>query len=229
VPPSLRHSADPRDPEDLRVVLADDHPLFRAGLRALLDAHPGMQVIVEVDDGLGAVEAARTENPDVVVMDASMPGMNGVEATSRIATEQPGVKVLCLSMHSDRFFVEGMLRAGASGYVLKECVFDELIAAIHAVVGGQVYLSPGLADSVLKDYRAEGERGESSALDRLTPREREVLQLLAEGHTTQDIAGRLYVSAKTTHREHLMQKLNTRSVAGLTKLAIREGLTSVEE
>lgn len=215
----------------LRLLLADDHRIFRAGLRSLLDAQPDVEVVAEVEDGLGAVEAARKQKPDVVVIDVSMPGMNGLEATRRITAEGPGVKVLCLSMHSDKRFVATALRNGARGYLLKECALADLLTAIHAVVAGQIYVSPGLADAVLEGYRAEEGGGDSSALSLLTPRERQVLQLLAEGHTARDIAARLHVSVKTvgTHREHLMQKLGTHSLAGLTKFAIRQGLTSVEE
>jgi DNA-binding NarL/FixJ family response regulator len=213
----------------IRILLADDHPIFREGVRSLLDSQPGVEVVAEVEDGAGAVEAARTQKPDVVVIDVSMPGMNGLDATLRIIAEEPDTKVLCLSMHSDRRFVDAALRSGARGYLLKECALEELATAIQAVVAGQIYVSPRLADTVLAGYRADG--GERSALDLLTPREREVLQLLAEGHSAQDIASRLYVSVKTvgTHREHLMQKVKTRSLAGLTKFAIREGLTSAED
>jgi DNA-binding NarL/FixJ family response regulator len=213
----------------LRLVLADDHPIFREGVRSLMDSQPGVEVVAEVEDGVGAVEAALAQKPDVVVIDVSMPGMNGLDATLRITAEAPEVKVLCLSMHSDRRFVDAALRSGARGYLLKECALEELVSAVHAVVAGQIYVSPRLGDAVLAGYRAEGSA--PSALDLLTPREREVLQLLSEGHSAQDIAARLYVSVKTvgTHREHLMQKLGTRSLAGLTKFAIREGLTSAEE
>jgi len=213
----------------IRLVLADDHPIFRAGLRSLLKTQPDVEILAEVEDGLGAVEAARTQKPDIVVIDVSMPGMNGLEATRRITTEAPRVKVLCLSMHSDQRFVDAALRSGAHGYLLKECALEELVMAIRAVLAGQIYMSPRLGDVVLTGYRAEGH--ESSALSLLTLREREVLQLLAEGHPAIDIATRLCVSVKTvgTHREHLMQKLGTHSLSGLTKLAIREGLTSAEE
>lgn len=215
----------------LRLLVADDHPIFRQGLRSHLEAQPGMQVVAEVGDGFGAVEAARAQQPDVVVIDVSMPGMNGLEATRRITAEAPEQKVLFISMHSDKHFVDSALRAGAHGYLLKECALEDLVTAIHAVLAGQVYVSPSLGDAVLEGYRAEGNGGEHSALDKLTPREREVLQLLAEGHSARDIAERLNVSVKTvgTHREHLMQKVDTHSLAGLTKFAIREGLTSSEE
>ena len=213
----------------LRLLLADDHPIFRAGVRSLLDAQPDMEVIAEFEDGAGAVRAARKHTPDVVVIDVSMPGMNGLEATRRISAEAPGIKVLCLSMHTDSRFVKAAFKSGARGYLLKECALEELVAAILTVAASQVYVSPGLADTVMDGYGAVG--SESSSLDLLTPREREVLQLLAEGHPAVDIASRLKVSVKTvgTHREHLMQKLDTHSVAGLTKFAIREGVTLLEE
>jgi len=213
----------------IRLLLADDHPIYRAGLRLLLEKQPDVEILAEFGDGLGAVEAARTQKPDLVVIDVSMPGMNGLEATRRITAESPRVKVLCLSMHSDRRFVDAALRSGARGYLLKECALEQLVSAIRAVLAGQIYVSPGLGDVVLDGYRAEGHVG--SALSLLTSREREVLQLLAEGHATIDIAKRLCVSVKTvgTHREHLMQKLRTQSLSGLTKFAIREGLTSAEE
>ena len=213
----------------LRLLLADDHPIFRAGVRSLLDAQPDMEIVAEAEDGAGAVEAARKHKPGVVVTDVSMPGMNGLEATRRITTEAPGIKVLCLSMHTDSRFVKAAFGSGARGYLLKECALEDLVAAVHAVSAGQLYVSPGLADTVMEGYGAEG--SESSALDLLTPREREVLQLLAEGHPAVDIASRLKVSVKTvgTHREHLMHKLGTHSLAGLTKFAIREGVTLLEE
>jgi DNA-binding NarL/FixJ family response regulator len=213
----------------LRLLLADDHPIFRAGMRSLLDAQPDIEIVAEAEDGVGAVGAARKHKPDVVVIDVSMPGMNGLEATRRITAEAPGIKVLCLSMHTDSRFVKAAFKSGARGYLLKECALEDLVVAIRAVVASQIYVSPGLADTVLEDYGAEG--SETSVLDLLTPREREVLQLIAEGHPAVDIASRLKVSVKTvgTHREHLMQKLDTHSLAGLTKFAIREGVTLLEE
>jgi DNA-binding NarL/FixJ family response regulator len=212
-----------------RILIADDYAITRAGVRAVLQGQPDVEIVAEVSDGLGAVEAARTLKPDIAVIDISMPGMNGLEATRRIIVAAPGVKVLCLSMHSDPRFVDAALRSGAHGYLLKECALEDLVSAIHAVIASQIYVSPGLAAAVLGGYGAlEGKR---SALSRLTPREREILQLLAEGYSGRNIAERLHVSVKTvgTHREHLMRKLGTDSVAGLTKFAIREGLTSPEE
>ncbi len=213
----------------IRIVLADDHPIFRRGLRSLLDAEPGVKVVAEVGEGIGAVEAVRTQKPDVVIIDVAMPGMNGLESTRRILDERSEVNVLCVSMHSDKRFVESAFRNGARGYLLKECALEDLVAAVRAVVAGQIFVSPGLANKALGGYNAQ--ESEGSALSALTPREREVLQLLAEGHSTSDIAKRLHVSGKTvsSHREHLMQKLGTHSLAGLTKFAIREGLTSADQ
>jgi DNA-binding NarL/FixJ family response regulator len=213
----------------LRALIADDHPIFRAGMRSLLDTQSGVEIVAEVADGLGAVEAARTQKPDVAVIDISMPGMNGLDATLIITDEIPGTKVLCLSMHSDPRFVDAALRSGAHGYLVKECAPDELVSAIHTVAAGGIYLSPSLGDAVLANYRAG--KHELSTLSELTQREREILQLLAEGQSTRDIADRLHVSVKTvgTHREHLMHKVGTHSLADLTKFAIREGLTSAEK
>ena len=212
-----------------RILLADDHELFTEGLRSLLNAQPDMEVIGEARDGRAAVEQAAAMTPDVVVMDLSMPGLNGIEATRRITADCPGVKVLCLSMHDESRFVEGALDAGASGYLLKDCALEELGRAIHTVIADQVYLSPGIAGTVVEAYKnGASKRADSSVFSLLTEREREVLQLLAEGLPTREIAERLHVSAKTigTHREHLMAKLDIHSVAGLTKYAIRENLTS---
>lgn len=213
----------------LKILIADDHPIFRAGVRSLLDTQSRFEIVAEVADGLEAVEAAQEQKPDVSLIDVSMPGMNGLEATLHITGENPATKVLCLSMHSDPHFADAALRSGAHGYLVKECAPEELVSAIHAVVAGGIYVSPGLGDAVLESYRKGG--CEFHSLPGLTLREREVLQLLAEGQSTQDIAKRLHVSVKTvsTHREHLMHKVGTHSLAGLTKFAIREGLTSVEQ
>ena len=213
----------------LSILIADDHPIFRAGIRSLLESQTSFEIVAEVADGLDAVEATQEQKPDVVVIDVSMPGMNGLEATLHITGENPRTKVLCLSMHSDPRFADAALRSGAHGYLIKECAPEELVGAIRAVVAGGIYVSPSLGDAVLESYRNGG--CELSSLSGLTLREREVLQLLAEGQSTHDIAERLHVSVKTvgTHREHLMHKVGTHSLAGLTKFAIREGLTSVEQ
>ncbi len=221
-------STDPTAPGSVRVLLADDHQLFLEGLRALLGEQPGIVVVGEAANGRQAVAAARNLEPQIVVMDLSMPGMNGIEATRRIVRELPDVKVICLSMHSEARFVEAALEAGAAGYLLKDCASDELLSAVETVSAGKTYISPSIAGLVVTALRSR-ER-QSTAFTLLTQREREVLQLLAEGHSTKEIAEHLGVSIKTvgTHREHIMQKLDIHSIAGLTKYAIGEGLTSAE-
>lgn len=215
----------------LRVVLADDHQVIREGLRNLIDEQDNMEVIAEASNGREAIDLCDEHNPDVVVMDVAMPDLNGIEATRQIVSDCPNTKVLALSMHADKHYAAGMLGAGAVGYVLKDCAFDELAEAIRQVAGGGSYLSAEIEGVVLRDYveRLSGEGGES-AFSVLTDREREVLQLVAEGHTTKQIAGDLHVSVKTveSHRQNIMDKLEIRSIAELTKYAIREGLTSLD-
>jgi two-component system, NarL family, response regulator NreC len=213
-----------------RVLIADDHKIVREGLKALIDKQESMQVVAEADNGLEAVRLARKLQPDVVIMDLGMPQMNGIEATREVTAREPGIKVIALSMHSDKRFVLQMIKAGASGYLLKDSAFEELITAIKTVVSNQSYLSPKITDVVIKDYLQTLSKGDVSAFSVLTAREREVLQLLAEGRSTKEIAASLNVSVKTveTHRQQIMDKLNIRSVAELTKYAIREGLTSLE-
>ncbi len=214
----------------IRIVIADDHRIVREGLRGLLEAQPDMAVVAEAGDGRSALRLVLEHSPSVVVMDVSMPDLNGIEATRQIVGRVPGVRVLALSMHCDGRFVAGMLGAGAAGYLPKDCATEELVAAIRTVVANQIYLSPAMAQIVVKDYVASLGRDPATALSVLTPREREVLQLIAEGTTVKEIAAKLYLGAKTveTHRQHLMEKLGVRSIADLTKYAIREGLTSVE-
>jgi DNA-binding NarL/FixJ family response regulator len=190
-----------------------------------------MEVIGEAENGRKALKMAEKIRPNVVIMDVTMPDMNGIEATRKMLTEVPGVKVIALSMHSDRRFVLGMLEAGASGYLMKDCAFDELAKAVRSVATGQTYLSPSIADVLVKGYLDKVNEKISVARSPLTEREREILQLLAEGRSSKEIAAHLGVSVKTveTHRRNMMQKLNMRSVAELTKYAIREGLISVED
>ncbi len=190
-----------------------------------------MEVIADAEDGRTTVNLAKKLCPDVVVMDITMPEMNGIEATRQILSENPHTKVIGLSMHSDLRFVVEMLKAGASGYLLKECAFEELVNAIHAVMKGQIYLCPPIAKAVTEDYLHRlSPTNTSSVYTILTPREREMLQLLSEGKTTKQMAYILGVSGKTveTHVQNVMKKLSLRSLAELTKYAIREGLTSVE-
>jgi len=215
-----------------RILLADDHAIIRQGLCALLEKESGIEVAGAVEDGRKAVELTRQLHPDIVIMDITMPNLNGIDATYRIVHEIAGVKVIALSIHSNRRFVADMLRAGASGYILKECLFDELVEAIRTVSKGGIYLSPRITGVVVDDYiKHLSGAGERTGLSVLTEREREVLQLLAEGKSTKQIALQLHVSGKTieSNRRNIMDKLDINSVAELTKFAIREGLTSLEQ
>jgi len=213
------------------VLIADDHKIMLAGLRSLLEKQTDFDVVGEADNGRMAVQMAHEKKPDVVVMDVSMPDLNGIEATTQIIESLPETRVIALSMHSDKRFVMGMLRAGASGYLLKDCASQELANAIVQVATGKKYLSPEITGVVLGDILQGGSPGEvATATSQLSPREREVLQLIAEGWSTKQIASHLYVSVKTieTHRRQIMKKLDLHSIADLTKYAIREGLTSIE-
>ncbi len=213
-----------------RVLLADDHNMIRQGLRALIEKESGMSVIAEAEDGRRAVELAAELSPKVVVMDVGMPNMNGIEATRHIVTADDRIKVLALSMHSDKRFVKEMFAAGASGYLLKDSAFQELVLGIRTLAEGRTYLSPGVTDAVIKDFvNRRPEESEVSVYSLLTGRQREVLQLTAEGMSTRDIAEQLKVSVKTveTHRQKIMAKLEVHSIAELTKYAVREGLTSI--
>jgi DNA-binding NarL/FixJ family response regulator len=216
----------------IKIVLADDHQIVRHGLRNLLASEPDMQVVAEAENGRMVLKPVMDLSPDVVIMDISMPGLNGIEATRQILAECPGVKVIALSMHSDSLFVLNMLKAGASGYLLKDCDLEELVKAIRTVVDNKTYLSPGISDVVIKDFVSGwGGGGGTTAYSILTAREREVLQLMAEGKTTNQIADCLCVSIKTveSHRKQIMSKSGIHSVAELTKYAIRQGLTTLEE
>jgi len=214
----------------IRILLADDHRITRQGLRLLLEKQDDMVVVGEAEDGWTALALVRELSPDMVIMDVTMPDLNGMQATRRIQTEMPDVKVIALSMHSDTLFVAEMLRSGASGYLLKDCAFDELERAIRTVIAGKTYLSPSISTVLVEDYLHRLSQPSLSAVDGLTDREREVLQLLAEGKSTKQIALKLHISAKTveTHRRQIMEKLNMHSVAELTKYAIRKGFTSLE-
>jgi len=213
----------------IRILIAEDHKIVRQGLRSLLEQQPDVEVVAEAGDGREALRLVQETSPNIVVMDVVMPDLNGIEATRQIIARAPGVKVLALSMYSDSRLITGMLSAGASGYLLKESALEELVQAIHTVVTNQTHLSPAISRIVVKDYIDHLDGGHPSAFSLLTTREREVLQLLAEGMSVKQIAFQLGLSVKTieTHREQIMNKLNIHSVAELTKYAIREGLTSL--
>jgi DNA-binding NarL/FixJ family response regulator len=226
---SSQESQNKRPDMSTRVLVADDHQIVREGLRSLLEKEPWINVVGEAEDGRRAVELARKLTPDVIIMDMSMPDLNGIEATRQIVAEFPKVKIIALSMHDDRRFVLNMLRVGAKGYMLKDSTFKDLAKAIRVVVANQTYLSSEIADIVVNDLVSSGPSGESTAFRLLSPREREVLQLIAEGKGSSQIGESLHISVKTveTHRAQLMAKVKVKSIAELTKFAIREGLTMV--
>lgn len=215
----------------IRLLLADDHQLMREGLRAIIEGRQGFQVVGEAANGRHLETQVRDCGAHVVIMDVAMPDLNGFEATRKILNLHPHVKIVALSAHIDKEYIREMLCAGASAYVLKEQASEELIRAIREVMDGKKYLSPDVAGSVVDEYvELSGERADHPAFILLTDREREVLQQLAEGSTTKEMADCLHVSVKTieTHRRNIMEKLDLHSVAGLTKYAIREGMTSMD-
>ena len=214
----------------VRIVIADDHQLMREGLSSLLSQQADIRVVGEAINGREAVQLAERENPDVVVMDVSMPDLNGIDATRQILSRSPRTRVIALSMHSDRQFVAEMFRAGARGYLLKDSAFEELASAITRVAKDETYIAPRISGFRLEDYTRKEERGEPLLAPRLSEREREVLQNMAEAKGTKENAADLHLSAKTveTHRQHIMDKLEMYSVAELTKFAIREGLTTLD-
>jgi len=214
----------------ITVILADDHKIIRDGLRTLIESQSGMKVIAEAENGRETIKLAKELQTNVVIMDISMPDLNGIDATREIVNSIPGIKVIALSMHSDRRFVSGMLSSGASGYLLKDCAFEELAKAIKTVVNDHTYLSPMISDIVVKSYITKTSSDATpDCAPSLTAREREMLQLMAEGMTAKEIASHLYVSVKTveTHRRNIAQKLNINRSAELIKYAIREGLVSL--
>ncbi len=216
----------------IRILLADDHQMFREGLRAILERDKKLTVVGEAANGRQAMEMAAAKPPDIVIMDIGMPELNGVDATRHILANNPKVKVIVLSAHTDRRFVSAVLEAGASAYVLKEAAGEEILRAISAVYAGRKYLSSEIAGSVIEGFvNNHGQAGKTRSGARLAEREREVVQLLAEGKTSKEIAGLLNISVKTveTHRRNIMSKLEVHSLAALTKFAIREGLTTTEE
>jgi DNA-binding NarL/FixJ family response regulator len=205
-----------------RILLADDHAVVRQGFKMLLGAQPDMEIVGEASNGREAAEQAEELRPDVVVMDVAMPELNGIEATRRLAASVPHTRVIALSMHKDSVYVREILRAGARGYLLKDSGADDLVDAIRAVARGDSYLSPAVSNAVLDDYR----RHVTNPIDLLTSREREVLQMLAEGKTNKEIAGVLNLSVYTVdaHRGRIMEKLNLHSINDLVRFALRNGV-----
>jgi DNA-binding NarL/FixJ family response regulator len=213
--------------QKIRVLLADDHAIVRQGVKLILTAEPDIEVIGEAEDGLQAVDLARQLKPDVAVLDISMPGINGIEATRQIKASVPGAAILALTMHADDSYVFQLLKAGGSGYVLKNAAATDLVQAVRAARRGEAFLYPSVAKAVVADYLKRLEAGEGrETYDGLTQREKEILTLVAEGATNQEIAERLYISVKTvqTHRAHIMEKLNLHDRTMLVRYAIRKGL-----
>jgi DNA-binding NarL/FixJ family response regulator len=214
----------------IRIILADDHTILRQGLSRSIQEREDMKVVGQTEDGHSTVELVKELSPDVVVMDIGMPGLNGIEATRAILRDQPEVKVIGLSMHSGKKFITEMFKAGAVGYLQKDCEFEELAEAINLVMEGKTYLSPSITGVIVDNYVRVSPDDKASAFSLLTTREKEVLQLMAEGNTTKQIGMQLHISPKTveSHRLRVMDKLDIDNVAQLTKYAVQEGLTSPE-
>jgi DNA-binding NarL/FixJ family response regulator len=221
---------DAANGKTLRIMIADDHKILRSGIRRLLESEPNVKVVAEAEDGRAAVALSRDLVPDVILMDISMQDLNGIEATRQIMSGSPKSKIIVLSMHSGQGLVAEVFKAGASGYLLKDCDFREMLHAIRTVASGETYLCPQIATVLRNDYLQRVIHAEALTSTGLTPREREVLQLIAEGKSTKEIAYAFNLSIKTieVHRQRIMDKLDIHSVAELTKYAIREGLTSIE-
>ena len=214
----------------MRILIADDHGIVREGLKTLLDKQSGMEVVGEGEDGQMAVQLAEQLHPDIVIIDMSMPNLNGIEATRNIIQHSPNTRVIILSMHSDKYIVKEALEAGIRAYVLKTYLFDEMLRALEVVAEGGRYLSPRITDVVVDDYVSKTPGSDSSVTPKLTGRERQIVQLISEGKTIKEIARSLHISPKTadTNRRQIMNKLDISSIAELTKYAIQEGLTSLE-
>lgn len=212
----------------IKIVLADDHKIFREGLRALIEKEQDMTVVAEAENGHKAVQLAGQLMPDVIIMDIAMPYLNGIEATQQIKSRNNTTKIIMLSNYSYKRFLSDAFGAGASGYLLKEGAYDEMNAAIHAVIRNNVYVSPQIAGTVIKEYVCTTK---VSAAPVLSPREREILQLIAEGKSTKQIATHLKISVKTVevHRTNIMHKLEIHDIPGLTKYAIREGIAFLDQ
>lgn len=213
-----------------KILLADDHTILRHGLSRSIQQQEDLEVVGQCSDGITTIKMVRELQPDLIIMDIRMPDMNGIEATREILRDFPKKKIIALSMHSSKRFVTEMFKAGASGYLLKDCDFEELLAAIRTVVEGKTYISPSVGNILVDNFVRPNPSQDVSIFSTLTKRERQVLQLLAEGKTTKQIARQLFISPKTVeaHRLNIMNKLDIDNVAQLTKYAIQEGITSPE-
>ena len=214
----------------MKILIADDHGIVRDGLKSLINKQSDMEVVGEAEDGRVAVQLTKEVSPDIVIMDISMPNLNGVEAVHEILQYKPDTKIIILSMYTDKHIVKESLEAGASGYVLKSYLFDELLKALEAVKINECYLSPRIAGIVVDDYVNQKSASKNKETIKLTARERQILQLIAEGKTVKEIARILHISPKTAdaNRRKIMKKLGLFNIADLTKYAIREGLTSLD-
>jgi len=213
----------------VRIIIADDHRLFREGLVNLLSDSKDIEIIAEAENGMDAIEKAKELNPDIIVMDIGMPILNGVDATKLLCKEMPSVKIISLSMHSEKQYIKGMLEAGAAGYLFKNCTYNELIEAIHTVNAGKKYLSDRITDILIQDYLGKEESMPESDSE-LTERESEILKLIAEGVPTSEISELLFLSVKTigTHKQHLLEKLNLKTSTDLVKYAIKKGIITLD-
>jgi DNA-binding NarL/FixJ family response regulator len=214
----------------IKILIVDDHAVLREGLRTLLDKEPDLEVIGEAGNGIEAVQKALKLTPDIIIMDLNLPDMNGIAATRKILENRPESKVIALSMESDKRYIIDILGAGAMGYVLKDCFFAELASAIRTVAKGDNYLGPRITEMIIKDYLQRVPDSLPLSSSSLTQREREIVQLIAEGKNTKEIAASFGTSVKTieVHRHNIMKKLDLYSIAELTKYAVREGLTSLK-
>ena len=214
----------------ISILLADDHKILRDGIRSLLEKEPDFEVVGEADSGRTAIELACELKPDVIIMDIGMPDINGIEATREILSRVPSIQVLALSMYSDKRFVVEMLNAGATGYLVKDCAFEEMLSAVRSVASNQRYIAPKLLETFIDDYMKNKCNNGMMKKTQLTPRESEVLRLIAQGYNSKKIASELNISVKTvdTHRQNIEHKLELHSVADLTKYAIRVGLISID-
>lgn len=212
----------------IKILIADDHQLFREGLINLLSSNTNIEIIAQAENGKQSIEMSKRLNPDIIIMDIGMPIVNGIEATGILQTEAPKVKVIALTMHSEKHFIKGMLEAGASGYLFKNCTYEELIDAINTVHSGKKYLSDEITEFIIGDYIGSPKDIQDSDI-KLSEREHEILKLFAEGKTSREISEQLFISVKTvgTHKQHILEKLNLNSTTDIVKYAIKKGIISL--